>query len=189
MPFWGPLYGTLSNNNPVITNQLIPATGPSAPVLLQLNVINGTQWLHLGGSLDTFDLVLGRPPSTSSDLGLAEAVAMAAAGGNLSNSGIVVTFSPQSLVSQLEDRPEICAKMQVTCGSKSDRPYTVSRTKVFSRLRELDPSHDVESRNLGKDSVYTERHFCYLSRVGHLSHAKKGPRSLTYLFQFKCLLR
>ena len=101
-------------------------------------MINGTQWLHLGGSLDTFDLVLGRPPSTSSDLGLAEAVAMAAAagggggaGGNLSNSGIVVTFSPQSLVSQLEDRPEICAKMQVTCGSKSDRPYSVPHKGLF----------------------------------------------------------
>ena len=81
-------------------------------MLLQLNVINGTQWLHLGGSLDTFDLVLGRPPSTSSDMNLAGAVA-AATQGNLSNSGLVISFSPQGLVSQLEDKPEICAKMQV----------------------------------------------------------------------------
>ena len=55
------------------------------------------------------------PPlfSTSSDMGLVEAVEAVARQGNLSESGIVVTFSPQSLVAQLEDKPELCAKMQV----------------------------------------------------------------------------
>ena len=46
-------------------------------------------------------------------MGLGEAVEAVAREGNLSTSGIVVTFSPQSLVAQLEDKPELCAKMQV----------------------------------------------------------------------------
>lgn len=45
-------------------------------------------------------------------MGLVEAVEAVARQGNLSESGIVVTFSPQSLVAQLEDKPDLCAKMQ-----------------------------------------------------------------------------
>jgi len=124
--------------------------GPSAPVLLQLNVINGTQWLHLGGSLDTFDLVLGRPPSTSSDLGLAEAVADAGEGGNLSNSGIVVTFSPQSLVGQLEERPEICAKMQTLPLWITQSPASAAQGGVCAG--KIPPNMMLEKR-FGIDSI------------------------------------
>lgn len=123
--------------------------GPSAPVLLQLNVINGTQWLHLGGSLDTFDLVLGSPPSTSSDLGLAEAVA-AAGEGNLSNSGIVVTFSPQSLVAQLEGRPEICAKMQTLPLWITQSPASAAQGGVCAG--KIPPNMMLEKR-FGIDSI------------------------------------
>ena len=42
------------------------------PSLLQINVINGTQWLNLGGQLNDFELVVGKPPETSSDLTLTD---------------------------------------------------------------------------------------------------------------------
>lgn len=123
--------------------------GPSSPVLLQLNVINGTQWLHLGGSLDTFDLVLGRPPSTSSDMNLAGAVA-AATQGNLSNSGLVISFSPQGLVSQLEDKPEICAKMQTLPLWLTQSPESAEHSAVCSG--KIPPNMIVE-KSFGIDSI------------------------------------
>jgi len=123
--------------------------GPSSPVLLQLNVINGTQWLHLGGSLDTFDLVLGRPPSTSSDMNLAEAVA-AASQGNLSDSGLVVAFSPQELVAELEHQPEICAKMQTLPLWMTQSPASAEQSAVCAG--KIPPNIIVEKR-FGIDSI------------------------------------
>ena len=84
--------------------------------------------------------VLGSPPSTSSDLGLAEAVA-AAGEGNISSSGIVVTFSPQSLVAQLEGRPEICAKMQVTFRKLAEFPVMSFSDKGSRESRCLDKEY------------------------------------------------
>ena len=42
--------------------------------LIKLQIINGTNWLNLGGDVHSFKLVLGRPPSTASDVTLQEAL-------------------------------------------------------------------------------------------------------------------
>ena len=42
--------------------------------VIQLNVINGTKWVNLGGQIETFEAVIGKPPETSSDLSLAQAL-------------------------------------------------------------------------------------------------------------------
>ncbi len=42
--------------------------------VIQLNVINGTHWLHLGGDVEDFIAVLGKPPATSSDTTLHDAL-------------------------------------------------------------------------------------------------------------------
>ena len=58
--------------------QCFPADFTSYSGLLSIPVINGTRWLNLGGSVDRFELVVGQPPRTSSDLGLEEAIERAA---------------------------------------------------------------------------------------------------------------
>ena len=40
----------------------------------RINVINGTHWINLGGGVQDFGLVLGKPPSSSSDTTLKQAV-------------------------------------------------------------------------------------------------------------------
>ena len=47
---------------------------PEHGQLVKLQVINGTNWLNLGGDVHSFKLVLGKPPSTSSDVTLLEAL-------------------------------------------------------------------------------------------------------------------
>ena len=43
--------------------------------MVELNVINGTKHLHLGGNVETFEAVIGEPPETSSELTLVQALA------------------------------------------------------------------------------------------------------------------
>lgn len=42
--------------------------------LLELKIINGTHWLHLGGNVETFEAVIGEPPATSSEVTLVQAL-------------------------------------------------------------------------------------------------------------------
>jgi len=42
--------------------------------VLELSVINGTHWLHLGGDVEAFKPVLGEPPETSSETTLMQAL-------------------------------------------------------------------------------------------------------------------
>ena len=46
----------------------------SSGSVARLSLINGTQWATLGGGVKDFGLVLGKPPSTSSDTTLKEAL-------------------------------------------------------------------------------------------------------------------
>jgi len=46
----------------------------SSAAFIYLRVVNGTRWLNLGGRLDDFGPVLGRPPQTSSDMKLEDAL-------------------------------------------------------------------------------------------------------------------
>lgn len=63
-----------------ITTTLISAHSNSFSLLvgngdvIQLNVINGTKWVGLGGNVETFEAVIGRPPMTSSDITLKQAL-------------------------------------------------------------------------------------------------------------------
>lgn len=49
-------------------------TNPDLGVIVKLQIINGTSWLNLGGDVNSFGLVVGTPPATSSDLTLAAAM-------------------------------------------------------------------------------------------------------------------
>ena len=42
--------------------------------MVELNVINGTKHLHLGGNVEKFEAVIGEPPETSSELTLFQAL-------------------------------------------------------------------------------------------------------------------
>ena len=42
--------------------------------VIELNVINGTLNLNLGGNVDAFEAVIGEPPATSSELTLIQAL-------------------------------------------------------------------------------------------------------------------
>ena len=42
--------------------------------VIELNVINGTLNLNLGGNVDSFEAVIGEPPATSSELTLIQAL-------------------------------------------------------------------------------------------------------------------
>ena len=42
--------------------------------VIELNVINGTHWLNLGGNVETFEAVIGEPPATSSGVTLIQAL-------------------------------------------------------------------------------------------------------------------
>ncbi len=42
--------------------------------MIELNIINGTHWLNLGGDVETFEAVIGQPPSTSSEVTLLQAL-------------------------------------------------------------------------------------------------------------------
>lgn len=46
----------------------------SNQTLLRVAVINGTLWLHLGGNVHDFQLVIGKPPQTSSGISLEQAL-------------------------------------------------------------------------------------------------------------------
>jgi len=50
------------------------AGGGGGAKVARLNVINGTHWINLGGGIQDFGLVLGKPPSSSSDTTLKQAV-------------------------------------------------------------------------------------------------------------------
>jgi hypothetical protein len=54
---------------------IISGFSSDSGLLVKLQVINGTNWLNLGGDVHSFKLVLGRPPSTSSDVTLQAALA------------------------------------------------------------------------------------------------------------------
>ncbi len=80
-------------------------------------MINGTEYLHLGGALDVFGLVLGQLPSTSSDMSLATSISAlrkhANESGGAFDGGVIVNFAPVELVSELRSHEELCAQMQV----------------------------------------------------------------------------
>ncbi|XP_059080704.1 uncharacterized protein LOC131878646 [Tigriopus californicus] len=63
--------------------------------LLSLNVINGTLWLNLGGSLNQFEPVIGTPPSSSSQFTLKQVMENAIE--HWSPRGFVVNYLPSSL--------------------------------------------------------------------------------------------
>jgi len=68
--------------------------------VIQLNVINGTKWVGLGGNVETFEAVIGRPPMTSSDITLKQALS------RINQTSIkkgLISFDPQSYSTDYEE--------------------------------------------------------------------------------------
>ena len=63
-------YHYYSNSAHFFLSSLLVGNGD----VIQLNVINGTKWVGLGGNVETFEAVIGRPPMTSSDITLKQAL-------------------------------------------------------------------------------------------------------------------
>ena len=87
----------------------------SSGSVARLSLINGTQWATLGGGVKDFGLVLGKPPSTSSDTTLKEAL-------NSFNTSVSLTYkqfiqsAPYELIyTQLEKSSFLMTRLSTTC--------------------------------------------------------------------------
>jgi len=123
--------------------------------VIQLNVINGTKWVNLGGQIETFEAVIGKPPETSSDLSLAQAlikINQTSAKGliNFDSSG----HSPgyEDLLSSFGQHFPLWQLQNVEDGPPEEAMYNVSPTGTISPTVHL--ALEWSEKKYGLDNVF-----------------------------------
>jgi len=114
--------------------------------VVELNVINGTKHLHLGGNVETFEAVIGEPPETSSELTLVQALAKLNQTSHLTTKALI-SFQPKNFVLNYLEKLEQFAKNFPLWTNNEVSTRGVDRLQLMSII-------DLPNKVYGLDNVF-----------------------------------
>lgn len=129
--------------------------------LLELKIINGTHWLHLGGNVERFEAVIGEPPATSSEVTLVQALEEI----NKTSTGrqkAMISFEPKNFASDYLSILETFSKVTISSlvssmsnlKSFQNFPIWINYNEFFREDSSLMSIIELPNKPYGLDQVF-----------------------------------